>query len=607
MMIILGIFSILQMLFLPGLLVLRLIGIKGNYFAKLILVFGSSLFMNYLLVFLLTLVGAYSQIVLICLFILEVLFLFWLYRGKILNSIEAHFHQLEQWIPTINVFRMDGTNKSSFFRVTKLVVYLTLLVLAAIDIVWVFRRFTNNFGTVFNTWDAIVSWNRWAVQWASGILPTSTSYYPQLIPANWSLSYVFMNGLELQSFPKVIMPLFSLLMLLMLLDLGLRTRSFGFFIGVIFTRLVIKKFTGEFIADGYVDLPTAFFGFASAYLLLISTLDKRNENRSFLWVVGGLILAAAGALTKQAGIFVFLVYPLLVYLIVFRKNNLWSNFQQKRKLMLWFGLAFLVVLSWYLYKWIEINLGLETSNIYYVTQDIYRGAGYLDRFKNALVLLEKYGYLLIALLPVTFFIKKPYQWLGFIIAIPYAIIWILFFSYEARNLALIFPIWGMMIGLFIELVYEKIELLLEKIKFQKLPAATAFVLLAALLASLGMKLPLEKLVQNQEEKQWQIFNPELNSEIRDLIEESGTDIKILTNYPVDFLPGLKGHQVSYWFDNIEDYDALMRAPDFDYMLVPHSASSEVADKIQEGLDSGILQIVFESEGGYSYQMLKVMP
>jgi hypothetical protein len=121
-----------------------------------------------------------------------------------------------------------------------------------------------------------------------------------------------------------------------------------------------------------------------------------------------------------------------------------------------------------------------------------------------------------------------------------------------------------------------------------------------------MKLPLEKLLQNQEEKQWQIFNPQLNSEIRDLIEESGTDIKILTNYPVDYLPGLQGHQLSYWFDNVEDYDALMRAPDFDFMLVPHSASTEVVNKIQEGLESGKLRFVFESEGGYSYRMLKVV-
>ena len=38
------------------------------------------------------------------------------------------------------------------------------------------------FGQIFQQWDAVISWNRWAIDWSANRLPTFTSLYPQLLP-----------------------------------------------------------------------------------------------------------------------------------------------------------------------------------------------------------------------------------------------------------------------------------------------------------------------------------------------------------------------------------------------------------------------------------------
>lgn len=602
---VLGILSIIQMIILPGLIISKLIKFGFGGIPRVVAIFGISLLSNFLLVVLLTLCHLFHQISILVIIILEIASCLWLFRKSLLVPFEDLFHRFEQWIKTIDCSLSDKFN-SSFIRIIKYFVFFVLLIFAITDIVWVVQRFTNNLGTVFQTWDAVVSWNRWAVEWSQGIFPTATSYYPQLIPANWSISYVLMNGLALQSFPKAIMPLFSLLILLMLFDLGLKTKSFGFFIGVIVTRLIIKKFTGEFIADGYVDLPMAFFSFASVYLLLCARLKADKKVYDLGLIIASIILAAGAALTKQAGIFIFVLLPLLGYLILFRQIPEMFTKQKIRILLVVYLLAILIAVSWYLAKWLQIHVGMDSSNIAYVTNDIYQGAGYLERALDAFTLLGKYKYLLLALVPAVFIIKKPYRWLGYIVAIPFSIIWILFFSYEVRNLALIFPIWGLIIGLFVQQLFDYAVRFLNYMKIQKIPVITLVIVLLLGLGFIGIKYPLQTLIHNQQEQQWQLFNPELNTQIRQLVEETGSDIKILTNYPVDYLPGLSGSQVSYWYDNLPDYLSAVMNPELDYLLIPDNAKTDIKSEIQKGLDNGDLQLLFISDGAYSYQMVKVV-
>lgn len=603
---ILGIVSIIQMIILPGLIISKLTKFNSRGIPKLIAIFGLSLFFNFVLVVLLTLCHLFSQITILIIIILEIAACFWLYRNKLFESYEDLFHTFETRIRSFDYSQSDSPDSSSFFRIIKYLTFLVLLIFAITDIVWMVQRLTNNLGTVFQTWDAVVSWNRWAVEWSRGIFPTATSYYPQLIPANWSISYVLMNGIELQSFPKAIMPLFSLLILVMLFDLGLKTKSFGFFIGVILTRLIIKKFTGEFIADGYVDLPMAFFSFASIYLLLCARFNANKKDFGLGLIITSIIMAVAAAFTKQAGVFILVLLPLLGYLILYRQVPEMFTKQKKKTLAFVYIIALLTAGSWYFFKWLQIHAGADSSNIAYVTNDIYQGAGYIERALDAFTLLGKYKYLLFALVPAVFVVKKPYRWLGIIVAIPFSIVWFFFFSYEVRNLALIFPIWGMIIGLFVNQLFEYAVRFLNYIKIQKIPVASLLIVIIIALGFIGIKYPLNELIHNQEEKQWLLFNPELNTQIRQLVEKTGPDIKVLTNYPIDYLPGLSGSQVSYWYDSLPDYLSEVEKPEINYLLVPNNAITEIKTEIQRGLENGSLQLLFSVDGPYAYQMVKVV-
>lgn len=601
----LGLLSVLQMVCFPGLLISALLKIHNRGIARLVLIFGTSLLANYLLVFLLTITHLYSRPALIIIMILELAALVWIYRKQVFTPLEPLFERFTRWLNSLRTLSFKPTRPSHFLKVVEYCAFAALLVLALVDIAWVAARFTNNLGTVFNTWDAIVSWNHWAVSWSQGIIP-ETSYYPQLLPTNWSLSYVLLGGNELQFFPKAIMPLFSLFMLLMLLDLGIQTRSLGYFIAILFTRLVIKKFTGEFISDGYADLPTAFFGLASVYMLIKYRLAAGESKANRNWLIASGLLATAAAFTKQPGVLILVLFPLLVSFLAFR-SLAGPSTREKWKPVLWcFGAALLLVGSWYAYKWMNIRLGHEFTNIGYVTNEIYHGAGYLERAKNAYLLLGKYGPLLIAVLPAVFFIKTPEKWLGVFLVIPYSIIWMFLFSYEARNLALVFPLWGMMLGLALQQIFEYGIRLCALLRLQKIPLVTLPIIATAAILCGIFLFPSQKLLDLQTERQWQILSPELNTQIRDLVSQTGTDIKVLTNYPIDYLPGLKGSQVSYWYDNLADFQAALKNPEIDYLLVPPNINSEIDHIIQTGLQNNTMELLFTSEGGYAYQMIRVL-
>ena len=603
-MLILGILSVLQMILLPGLVLLGLFKFQMNLVARIVLVFGVSLFANFLIVFCLSMLKLYSQISILVLIGMELIALIWIYRKKLLTPIESVFSTFEEKLKSINVITLRESVKTSTFRILEYVTFILLLVFAVTDLVWMGRRFTNNFGTVFNTWDAVVSWNQWAVTWSQSIIPHS-SYYPQLIPSNWSLSYVLLKGVEIQFFPKVIMPLFGFLILLMLFDLGVETRSFGFFIGVIFTRLLMKKFTGSYIADGYVDLPVTFFGFASVYLLLKCQLASAKKKFEIKWVLAGCILAVAAALTKQAGIAILILYPLFAFVLVLRLKNFELTKEQKRKILIFFGCSVLVVLAWYLYKWLNIQLGIESSNISYVTKDIYGGAGLFERAINAIGLLGNYAIFFAAILPAIILIKPSYRWLGILLVVPYSILWLFFFSYEVRNLALVFPFWGLILGLAIQQCVDYAIRMCTFLKLQKIPVIVIPILVAIAMVGSSFFYTSQKILASHEEQLWQIFNSDLDSKIRVLVGEVGTDISVLTDYPIDYLPGLEGTKVSYAYDSLSDYHWALENTDVQYLLVPDVIDPEVEKEIQAKLDDGSFEFLFSSGGGYAYRMIKI--
>ena len=161
-------------------------------------------------------------------------------------------------------------------------------------------------GQIFQQWDAVVSWNRWAIDWAANRLPSGTGLYPQLLPANVSLTYVFMQTSDVWIFAKAFQFLFCLMLLLAMLDAARATGNFGFVPGVLITYgLLVAVLRFRMIGSGYADMPLAFFSFAAVYALLLANhAEGAQMRRRYLMV--GAVLAAGAALTKQTGLYIAL-------------------------------------------------------------------------------------------------------------------------------------------------------------------------------------------------------------------------------------------------------------------------------------------------------------
>jgi hypothetical protein len=185
--------------------------------------------------------GIYIKIILIVLVLGELITLIWLYssnlRQPIKNSLEAVWDGINDFVGFLIPKRPNGDSSSLYYLLDVL-----FLLLSIKNIIWAFNLFIHNLGTVFSSWDAVVSWNQWAIAWAASQVPMYTRFYPQLIPANWSITYVLLGTTEIQFFAKSIMPLFALLMLLGLFNLSLQTRNYYFLISIVLLGPLLEKF-----------------------------------------------------------------------------------------------------------------------------------------------------------------------------------------------------------------------------------------------------------------------------------------------------------------------------------------------------------------------------
>ena len=77
---------------------------------------------------------------------------------------------------------------------------------------------------IFAYWDSALSWNSWAVNWFSGVIPHGTAEYPQAVPLNWALAYLII-GETIQFVPKLTISLFPLLTVLFFFEYGIRRKN----------------------------------------------------------------------------------------------------------------------------------------------------------------------------------------------------------------------------------------------------------------------------------------------------------------------------------------------------------------------------------------------
>jgi hypothetical protein len=239
------------------------------------------------------------------------------------------------------------------------------------------------------------------------------------------------------------MPFFPLAIMLVMLDLTLKQQNNVGVLALVFYAAIMLYFYDPLaLIDGYVDIAVSFFG-----LLTLSQVSSISTGSDCKWkriLLAGLF-AAAAALTKQAGFFVLAVFLGWVLWLLITKGSKMGRTENLR-IAGSILTVLLIVGTWYWAKEIQISKGADYSAVQLVTHDIYAGASLPQRLAHAAVLLTtargEGGRFIFMLLSGIFglglFFRSPRRliWLSLL----YLLLWGIFFSYDTRNLTLIYPV-----------------------------------------------------------------------------------------------------------------------------------------------------------------------
>lgn len=600
-----GLLSLIQITFLPGFLALRYFQNKHmGVLEKIAFSFALSLIINFLLVFLLTSLGLYQRLVILLIFVAELAFALWSTRFALRVSLETISKTFMQSVQSTTSYWSELGKKSeqNWQRTLRLLLYLTLFAGAIAALYWIGKVLFSNRLTVFSVWDSVVSWNPWAVEWFHNHIPELTRRYGQLIPANWSLSYVFMDSSQIQFFAKSIMPLLTLFILLLMTLLGIEFKSYGFFAAAILTQLMFKKFLGVHVFSGYVDTAVSFFSFASLYCLVkASFLKDKQSVKSFLAL--GAILAGGAFATKQPGLYVLAAYPVFAYLLVFRGNKLFKKTDLYPAIVYPLAIALAISVPWYIYTELSIYLGVNKTEFAWILAEVHHGRNLWERFLYAITSMEKYALLYIVAILSLPLVGRVFRWITLFIVLPYSLFWALYASYSHRNLAIALPLLALVAGVGFERSIEAVQKLLARLNFKKFPLVLVGIMLLVLGLTASLLIPDSKLIDLQVTQQKEILTPGLNRELYEYFEDTGSYGPILTDYPLVFLPGFENFALD---DSFKEYATYLRHrqehPEIEYLLMPKNANDEISNEVMAQIDAGVYELIFEQSG---YFLIKV--
>ena len=613
----LGILSVFQLIFIPGLIITRLMKLRG-FWINLLLSIGLSPIINYLFVLITTLFGVYNQKITLLFFSFEVVLLCCLMFPIINKNIGQTVNSDSIQLFFIEYLKINS-NKDGWKRKLANTIYLSVFVLATGCILYYLSIYGTQTSSIFSSWDSVVSWDRWAVDWYMNHLPNLTWHYPQLLPANWSLTYQFMGDSRIKFFAKDYMGYIEIFILITIFILGLLKHKIGYFIGIIFSSWLLIALGSQ--GNGYADTPVAFWGLLSIACLILAQKNKEETK----YILAGAIFAAGAGVIKQAGLWIVLSYPLL--LILLNKNA--GKHKVLPLLVKILIIDLIIIIPWYGYKEYQILSGLDSSEIQYVTKLVSQGKSIYETFISALSLLATNlnnrflsGKATLIILGILLgFSYKDSFWgrLCSFIIFPFTFFWIFFFSYDIRNLNLIVPLTGLTAGIglqnIIELDYvkglnyqkqiiltyaykrEKIGRLFQNFIHIVFSIKILYILLPVVLIFL---LPFiysdSYMISKSIAKQKLIGDPQLNLKIYDYFSKNGLDGKILTDYQyLGFLPELdKYYLFGFTPSGIDDsFIHQFNQPQVGYALINDQWSSSVVESyINQLIDQDKIKIIF---------------
>ncbi len=623
-MVFLGLLSFFQIVFIPGYIFLHIFKFKkANKLQTIIYSFSLSLLINYLLVYYLTLIKAYNLYVIYSIFAIELFYLIYIAVRRKRGNLRVNFE--------LSIFTQSDSLAKKIF------IILSFLTAAAFS-----YFFISNIGKVFNSWDAVFSWNRWAIDWYLGEMPYRTYLYPQLIPANWSITYIMMQNHYIHLFAKSIMPLFTIFTLALYVNLYLKKRDIVYLLSLIFYAVIIISYSLVYIRSGYVDIAVGFFSFLAFH----SILDIESNGISTEKIMLIMLFSTAAAITKQTGAYM-LIFSVIFIIFLIVKNRKTITGKDIFKKILMMVLVIVITLPWYLFKIIEINRGLDFSTISFLVKGIHHDATYIQRFMNGLATLRGsavFFLVLMFLVLVSIFVRKS-RWFSIGITLPLILAWGFFFSYDDRNIIPAFPFIAYSAAFGIEFIYDKFlvkifkflrDKISDKLKsekrllykrpksFTEFNLSGRYIIFTGLIISVLIMGVLYFYNDNIAAKQIEIQKLSGNSQINNLLYDykDNNDIggKIITDYYwATTLPGFEGSTIKTFKEN-DNFIILSNSDSFPLVNPLEIVDDNIygflisdmyyndfkfAPDFKRKILNGELSLIFEEQGYYFIKINKI--
>ena len=429
-----GIISLLQVWFLPGLSLL-VFAKKIKVIDKLLLSLPLSITLNYIFIFFLISLKSYNQITLSILILIEFFLIIFFSRknNQIIKSVKKLITFLEF--------------KKLQFKLNILDIFIFFIFL-----IYLFLAITN-VGNIISPGDPITIYN-WTLDIINNQIPSGSYDYPQASAILSSISFVLLNSLEIEFFSAsifLIQPLWIFLISYRLIFLFKKFENQIKYSLIFVSAIVLFNFRHYLL---YINLPDAtivlctIFG---AYIILLSLryvkIGINYETILFCFVM------ASPAILKQVGMYISTLFPLMYLIFFYEKDkNIFKNV-----IFIFFSI-FLIFSPWYLFKFYQFFiLGLGES-IYSVAVS---HNSYDSKLFHVLNILKKlffgYGFIFILLLVFFSLKNKVAQKLFFVFTLPYFLAYVFFFGYEFRSFAPAMAPVGILCGIGLNSIINKIK------------------------------------------------------------------------------------------------------------------------------------------------------
>ena len=538
---ILGCLSILQIFCLPGIILKDIFKSNSTLIFNLIKIIILSLIINYFLITFLIYFKIYTKEVLLFIIFLELVFI-------LIN--------LDYGKKKINI---DFSINSAITIFTFLLIVFALL---------------KNTGNVFYSWDAVISYNEWAINFSNSIYPGGM-VRPELIPKLWSMTYLITSS-EIEFFAKFTTVIYPILILLVCLDEILVNKKPSNYLKL-FLFCLFFYYQRNFILTGYVD--TALVAIVTIFFYLLN----RKTNYKTQSLQATTILVSLGI--KLSGLFA------LFYFLSLKKSSLII-----KVIVLVITLLYFIVLYF-------------NSFHNFFGQTIFNEMGQLDDFnlKNkiwySLSLLKDNNLFYFLLISFFGLLLNETRRILFLFIFPGIIYWILFLSYDIRNMLFTIPAIIIVNSILIEKVLMKIKLLnnfyVRILNFKKkniISLSFNFKIIYSLIFSLLIFFSIifnnEKLKFNDlRTKNEMRGNKILNYEILKLLNEDKIDKdNFITDFQLLFyIPMFKN--VFNWQDNYLDNNK-KNFEKYDYFLI-YGHQNKIRDFINYKVNTKELKIIKE--------------